>query len=251
MESNDLAIMNRALMMLAEKHELVAHGCLEIAEDVANTGIAVKLKTDDGRKWRLLPWRVERRFCELKNIIAGRTLEDVSTLRFSVFTAGTPLEWVMYREFDLCEWLGDVPVKSLFAVQNGSVSVNLIVELANQIICSIECGNKLPVGTGPIDRHEIIARRGIASDRVVDTQVPQASIYLFANGVEKRFMDTDAELFGLSAETLGLVRSALAVLKDPETGTLWLRQHERLSRQIAATAQTGKTGQPVLFQEKK
>jgi len=55
----------------------------------------------------------------------------------------------------------------------------------------------LPVGTAMIDRHELIAGRGVACDRVVDTQVPQDSIYALTGDGERRYTDTDAELFGL------------------------------------------------------
>jgi predicted dehydrogenase len=169
----------------------------------------------------LLPWRVERRFTELGNLIANRTLEDVSTFRFSSMTAGGRLMNQVVRELDLAAWLGGAPVVSLFAVCSGDAAANVIAKLANDISASIECNNKLPAGAETIDRHEIIARRGIASDRVVDTQVPQASIYTFTGQGGARYTDTDAELFGLGEAQIRLVRAAFAALSNPALGDDW------------------------------
>jgi hypothetical protein len=82
----------------------------------------------------------------------------------------------------------------------------------------------LPDGAEIIDRHEIIARRGVASDRVVDTQVPQSSIYTYTAEKETRFTDTDAEIFGLSQDDVNIVRAAFKVLETPELAEKWLLQ---------------------------
>ena len=102
----DVEGMNAALRRLCDKYGVAVDGRLVAdAEQVAG----VRLETA-GSAVPLLPWRVERRFAELKKIIDSRTLEHVSTLRFAVMRSGARLEHLVYREFDLCEWMAGSPI---------------------------------------------------------------------------------------------------------------------------------------------
>jgi len=204
-----------------------------------------------GGEFALLPWRVERRFIELKNLIDNNTLEHVSTLRFASITAGGDLLRQVARELDLATWLAGSPVASLFAACSGRAAANLIVKLESGIRLSIECCNRLPAGRETIDRHKIIARRGVASDRVVDTQVPQSSIYAFTHKGDARHTDTDAELFGLSEPATALVRAAFAVLRDPALGAEWNTAAAASQRLIEAMIQSDATSAVVSLQGKK
>lgn len=222
-------MMNKALKFLTDKYSVPAGeiACIDGMYKVNGC--------------TLLPWRVERRFVELKNLINNQTLEDISTLRFSSITAGGCLMKQAARELDLAAWLIGSPVTSFFAVCAGDAAVNLIVKLANDVSVSIECSNKLPAGAETMDRHEIIARRGIASDQVVDTQVPQASIYSFTEKGDARYTDTDAELFGLSEDEIRIVRAAFAVLSNPELGQEWNSAAAVMDKLIAAVRESDKT----------
>jgi hypothetical protein len=208
----------------------------------------VNLETGEG-KFPMLPWRVERRFTELKNIIEQKTLEDISTLRFCRLdsSARTSLDRLIYQELDLCEWLGGAAAKRIFAVFNQNKAVNIIVKLANRISCSVECSVMLPPNAEVLDRHEIIARRGVASDRVVDTQVPQSSIYSYSEK-EKRFTDVDAEIFGVPEKDIYEVRAAFKMLSEPETAKAWNVQHQNLLNLIETAKKSEITGEPSLME---
>lgn len=169
----------------------------------------------------LLPHRVERRIIELKKMIDSATLEDVSTLRFAKFTPGGSLKKIIAAELDLAEYLADSPIVRIFASGDGSKVCNCIVRFANGVSASIECGVNLPGNVKVVDRHEIIARRGVGCDRGVDTQVPQHSIYLWNTEGESTYTDVDTELFGLPDEAVWVVRAACAVLKDVSLIELW------------------------------
>jgi hypothetical protein len=181
----------------------------------------------------LLPWRSERRFVELRRLVESGTVETVLMLRFSCQTDGRhlPLGAVLYRELDLAEWLMRAPIVSVMASINGPAA-NLVVRLADGTIGSIEANTALPEGSPMLDRHELIARRGVASDRVVDTQVPQSSVYLYGAGGVRQWTDTDAELYGLSVEEIHLVRAAWDVVARPEMAGDLRRQHSRLVRLV-------------------
>lgn len=218
--------MNSAICDLLDKYSISGSGEL-VASEKESSAFGVSLKLDNGQIINLLPWRVERRFIELKKLIEDHTLEDVSTLRFCSMSSEYTLGQLLYREFDLCSFLGGSPVKSVFAVSSGGKTANVIAKLENNISCSIECTGQVP-GTPDIDRHEIIARRGIACDRTVDTQIPQSSIYAFTEQGEQRYTDIDAELFGFSNQEIILIRAALQVLSCPGKGSEWNIAHEQL-----------------------
>ena len=178
----------------------------------------------------LLPWRSERRFQELKNLVDNQTITPVLMCRFACITDGEvlSLDAALYREFDLVQWLGGAPIVSVYASQCGEQAVNAIVRLESGAIGSVEVATSLPAGTPIRDRHEIIARRGVASDRVVDTQVPQSSVYVWNDSGGSEFTDTDAELSGLDSSSVSLVRSAYEALARPESRPELRQRHENL-----------------------
>ena len=65
----------------------------------------------------LLPWRVERRFVELKRLVDEKTVVPLVMCRLARFTDGgeSALPAVLYREFDLAEWLAGDRIVAVFA----------------------------------------------------------------------------------------------------------------------------------------
>ena len=176
----------------------------------------------------LLPGRMERKIVELKKMTENGTLEGVSTLRFASFAPkGADVEAMLAKELDLAAYLGASDVVRVMAVANGS-AINVLAKLANDVNVSVEIGAGLPSGRGrspsgpqPYDRHEIIAKRGVACDQTVDTHTPHASIRVSgANGVSE-FTDVDTELFGLSYEEVWNVRAAFALLQGRASSKVW------------------------------
>lgn len=234
------AKMNEALAFLREKY-----GCP--AGEIVSGNAGPELALPDGKKVRLLPWRVERRFVELKKIIDGKTLEDVSTFRFASFSAGGDPLKLAAREIDLAAFLAGSPVKRIFAVRNGGSACNILALLANGMSASVECGVKLPAGASGMDRHEIIAKRGVASDRAVDTQVPQNSIYEWTDAGNAVFTDVDTELFGLPNDQIWIVRAAFAVLMKPELAEEWNKAAADMEKAVAAVVQSDAENKPVIL----
>ena len=219
--------MNESLSFLREKYGIPAGSIVAGSE-----GFELALPGD--KRVPLLPWRVERRFIELKKIIDGKTLEDVSTFRFAAFASGYDPVKAAARELDLAVFLAGSPIERIFAVRNGNAACNVLARFANGMSASVECGSKIPANAAPMDRHEIIARRGVASDRAVDTQVPQSSIYEWTDAGCRTFTDTDTELFGLPDEQIPVVRAAFAVLKDPALAGEWTKAAACMKKYAAA-----------------
>ena len=117
-EENKMNIesMNKGHSLLLEKYLPGKQTELEADSEV---GCGAVLKKD-GEGVNLLPWRVERRFTELKKRTGNGTLEEVSTLRFAVMSAEELLRNLLCRELELCEFRGKSEIRSAFAVAAGS-----------------------------------------------------------------------------------------------------------------------------------
>lgn len=185
----------------------------------------------------LLPGRMERKIVELKKMTENGTLEGVSTLRFASFAgrAARPLaaaagrvcppyqaqlEAMLAKELDLAAYLGASDVVRVMAAASGN-AINVLAKLANDVNVSVEIGAGLPKGAEPYDRHEIIAKRGVACDQTVDTHTKHESIRCWGADGMAEFTDVDTELFGLSYEEIWNVRAAFALLQKRADAKVW------------------------------
>lgn len=169
----------------------------------------------------LLPGRMERKIVELKKMTENGTLEGVSTLRFAAFAAkGADMAEMLAKELDLAAYLGSSDVVRVMAVANGN-AINVLAKLANDVNVSIEIGTGLPKGERGYDRHEIIAKRGVACDQTVDTHTPHASIRCWDAKGSLEYTDVDTELFGLTYEEIWNVRAAFALLQSRASSKIW------------------------------
>lgn len=181
------------------------------------------------------PWRCNRKYVELEKMVSSQTLEHPCLLRFCHLTQeSTGLEELLYREFDLAEFISGHKIIALHAVFTDGRSGSVIIKLDNDIVGSVEVGNLLPKDQKEVDRHEIIARRGVGSDIVVDTQIPQQSIYLMTQDGPESYKDTDSELYGLDEKGIERVRATFALLKDPGKASFHAAQDKHLKAAVAA-----------------
>ena len=189
----------------------------------------------------LLPGRMERKIVELKKMTENGTLEGVSTLRFASFAPGgsrsrataadaqervppkaaDQLEAMLAKELDLAAYLGASDVVRVMAVASGN-AINVLAKLANDVNVSVEVGTGLPKGAEGYDRHEIIAKRGVACDQTVDTHTKHASIRCWGDkdGMAE-YTDVDTELFGLTYDEIWNVRAAFALLQKRADAKVW------------------------------
>jgi len=169
----------------------------------------------------LLPGRMERKIVELKKMTENGTLEGVSTLRFAAFAPkGADIEAMLAKELDLAAYLGASDVVRVMAVGNGA-AINVLAKLANDVNVSVEIGAGLPKDDVGYDRHEIIAKRGVACDQTVDTHTPHASIRCYGAKGAEEFTDVDTELFGMTYDEIWNVRAAFALLQGRASAKVW------------------------------
>ena len=169
----------------------------------------------------LLSGRMERKIVELKKMTENGTLEGVSTLRFASFAPkGSDIEAMLAKELDLAAYLGASDIVRVMAVAGGS-AINVLAKLANDVNVSVEIGAGLPKGEIGYDRHEIIAKRGVACDQTVDTHTKHESIRCWGAKGMTEYTDVDTELFGLTYEETWNVRAAFALLQGRADAKVW------------------------------
>ena len=206
----NLKKMNKGLAFLREKYG-AAKGEITVKDGHCYVGATP-----------LIPGRMERKIVELKKFTENGTLEGVSTLRFASFAPkGTDPEAMLAKELDLAAYLGGSDVVRVMAVASGKTAVNVLAKLANDVNVSVEIGTGLPKGELGYDRHEIIARRGVACDQTVDTHTQHASIRCWDTKGAVEYTDVDTELFGLTYEEVWNVRAAFALLQKRASAKIW------------------------------
>ncbi len=190
----------------------------------------------------LIPGRMERKIVELKKMTENGTLEGVSTLRFASFAPkGTDPEAMLAKELDLAAYLGASDVVRVMAVANGKAAINVLAKLANDVNVSVEIGTALPKGELGYDRHEIIAKRGVACDQTADTHTPHAPIRCWDAKGAVEFTDVDTELFGLSYEEVWNVRAAFALLQKRADAKVWKAAWAKATKAAALAFKADKT----------
>ncbi len=169
----------------------------------------------------LLPGRMERKIVEIKKMIENGTLDGVSTLRFASFAPkGADIAAMLAKELDLAAYLGASDVVRVMAAANGS-AINVLAKLANDVNVSVEIGAGMPKGEVGYDRHEIIARRGVACDQAVDTHTRHESVRCWGEDGMTEYTDVDTELFGMTYEEIWNVRAAFALLQRRADAKVW------------------------------
>ena len=181
----------------------------------------------------VLAWEYERRFVELRALVTGGRVGSPFTYRIAhTGTRGDDILALLKREIGILEFTVNSCVKEIFAIR-GNNAMNCIAETENGCVCTIELGATLTEGEPEVDKHEIITDNGVACDRVVDTQVPQSSIYV-RGGKQNNYTDTDAELYGYSEIQINTIRNAFSVAKDEGARALNKEKYERIKRIISA-----------------
>lgn len=242
-----------SLMNLLEKYRIPVTGPFQLFGSFKPDVLDLQpgyhfLNTNKGKtQIPLLPWRMKRKFTELKKIVVDAVVEEPCLFRIS--SRGSRDNWtlssLLYREMDLCEFIGNGKIISIQANINDTEIANLIVKLDNEILCSIEVSIQLPDNSILQDRHEVIGRRGVASDMVVDTQIVQNSVYTFTEKGETAYTDTDMELFGFNDRQIDHVRAAFSVLKDSALITEWQQQHKHLANLLKIVFESDKNREKI------
>lgn len=172
---------------------------------------------DEYKSVPLYHWQLKRRYMELRNILDNKMVETPRALRIhhivprDAFTVS--LKDIIIFETNLMEFIIHQKIDRVFADFSNDVYANCIMSTDGNIKVSMELGFS-PDGSEPVLLHEIVARTGIASDVVVDTQTQQYPIYLFKGKQTLRYNDIDAELYDIENVQADCIRFILWALAD-------------------------------------
>lgn len=216
--------MQKGLNYLLEKYSVPA------AAQLTDGGRTV---TVNGEKTHTLPWESERRFIELRNLVTLGRVGAMCTYRIGHTTVkGRDILELLAREIGILEFTTDSRVTEIFAIGDAS-AMNCIAETDNGCVCTIELAATLAEGDSDIDKHEIITDNGVACDRVVDTQMPQSSIYVKGAKVTI-YTDTDAELYGYSESEINIIRNAFMLAKSSDARVKNNEKHAHIEKIVSA-----------------
>lgn len=216
--------MQKGLDYLLEKYA-VPHSV-----KLAESGSTVMI---DGASYPILEWEDERRIVELANIKKSGRLGNVCTYRIAHTTSrGADLFKLLYREAGILTYTLGERAKDVFAISSGNC-MNLIIECESGTVATLELAATLGEGKEDIDKHEMIAEVGVACDRVVDTQIPQHSIYVFGKD-EAKYRDTDAELMGYSELQTSIIRCAFRYSKNLDMAKAAVAKAEHIEKIVEA-----------------
>ena len=220
--------MQKGLNLLLEKYSVAADATLSAdGRTVVINGDCIPT----------LPYENERRFIELRNLVILGRVGNMCTYRIGhTAKRGTDLFVLLAREIGILEFTVDSKVTEIFAIA-GENTMNCIAETANGCVCTIELGATLDASATDVDKHEIITDNGVACDRVVDTQIPQSSIYVFGKN-EATYLDTDAELYGYSELAINTIRNAFALAKDAGARATAKAKHAHIQKVVEAAKQS-------------
>jgi hypothetical protein len=230
--------MQKGLNFLLDKYSVNADATL--SED----GKSVKI---DGEDFPVLPWESERRFIELRSLVTLGRVGNMCTYRIGhTVKVGTDVFETLEREIGILEFTVNSKAKEIFAIR-GKGTMNCIVETENGCVCTIEIGATLTEGEPEVDKHEIITDCGVACDRVVDTQIPQSSIYVRGNK-SAAYTDTDAELYGYSELQINTIRNAFAIAKDEGVRASNKEKYEHIKKVVAAAKKSLDTLENIVLE---
>ena len=216
--------MQKGLDLLLNKYSVKAKAVLSA------DGKTVEI---DGKEIPVLPWESERRIVELRNLVVTGRLGNMCTYRIGhTAKKGTDLFEMLAREVGILEFTVNSTAKEIFAIA-GKNTMNCIVETENGCVCTIELGATLENGQKDVDKHEIITDNGVGCDRVVDTQMPQDSIYVLGKS-KQAFMDTDAELYGYEEIQINTIRNAFALAKSEDLCKVNTAKWAHIEKVVAA-----------------
>ena len=223
------------LDLLLKKYAVVTPAVMTAADTV----------TIENIEYPILSHRFERRITELRKMMHDGTLTGISAIRCGhVATEETSLDALIRRELDICRFLSGHEIVSVTAFIRDGRAATLIAVLDNQVVCSLEVANTLPKGATVIDKHEVISARGLICDRVVDTQIPQQSVYLYADTTEA-YTDVDFELYGLTMSEVASIRAAFALAKDEALREQVLTDAKVLDRLMNCVALSAREGRKI------
>ncbi len=208
----------------------------------------------DGISYKPTPWRDDRNLNSLHYLsvesasVAG--LCSYKATRIEPKTAD--IDELIYCELDICRWLTDDEIASVYALSNSGKTMSLMLKTKKGILCAIDIATTLSEETSPIIKHEITGTEGMISDRCINEHIPSKDIYVFEDSKKDptTYIDIDLYVTGLSPEETYTAENIIKLIESRELREAALKNMEKLLKCTEAIKQSIEIGDVVRLEEK-
>ena len=172
----------------------------------------------DGVLFELMPWRYDRRLRAIRGLsVENNVLRKICSYKSQrIGSKSENMKNVLVSELDVCQWLTDDKIISVYAIGIGNETLSAILKTSKGILCNIEISLTLSDETSPVVKHEIVGKEGMISDRSINEQVPVEAVYVFENDKKHpiTFTDMDPDMLGLNPEEIMVADNITDILKS-------------------------------------
>lgn len=192
-----------------------------------------------GKEIPVFYWRHEPKIMGLR-IYGQKNVQENCTLNaYSFAGKDETIEELLFREMDLAEYILGAKVVKVTAVRNGD-ACNIIGVTELGTCVNLEIGTTMAPGSTNQCQHRLITKRGMANDRVVDTQVVQESVYVYDNRstTPTTYSDLDLYLYGLRTTDILKVSFAFSILTERQNVEELILQAKHLNQVVKAVQES-------------
>ena len=234
-------------------YELIKTHVMSMAGDISvSFSINGNYADIDSDSYRLMPWRYDRNMNSLHYLsVEAKSLDKLCSYKATVVESkDADINEILYREFDLCQWLTDDKIVSIYALSNTDKALSLILKTSKDILCSINLATTLSDETTPIIKHEITGKEGMISDRCINEHIPSKDIYVFENTKKDptTYIDIDLYVTGLSPEETYITENIVKLIDDKELRGATVKLDKNLTECVAGVTRSLETGDVVIME---
>lgn len=186
----------------------------------------------NGNIFRATPWRYETKlkalhFLSVEYAAVGEICSYKAT---RVEAKNANIFEILYSELDICEWLVDDEIASVYALSNQDKTMSLIIKTKKDILCTIDIATTLSEETMPIIKHEIVGKGGFISDRCINEHIPSMDIYVFEEDKKSpaTYMAPDLSISGLAPEEVFISENVIDILTNTKPSDVAFMRHNKI-----------------------
>ena len=203
----------------------------------------------DDKIYKPMPWRYDCRLRTLYHLaIENESVSGLCSYKATVVESkDADVYELLYRELDVCQWVLNDKIASVYALSNGGRTISLIAKTKKKVMCAIDIATTLSDETTPITRHEIVGQQGVISDRCFDEKIPTKTVYVFEDDKmnPSSYADLDLFLNGLNPEEVNMSEYMTDVITKSEFREETTKTHIEILQIIDCVNASLKTGDVV------
>ena len=231
-------------------YELIkAHVLATVKDGSASWSIDDGRVVIDGVCYKPTPGRSDRNLESLHYLsVDSASVADLCSYKaIRIESKSADIDEILYSELDICRWLTDDEIASVYALSNTEKAMSLILKTTKGIMCSINVATTLSEETTPIIKHEITGIEGMISDRCINEHVPSKELYVFEDTKKDPTTYTDMDLCvaGRSPEETFAVENIVRLIEDKEFRSQALKNQTKLLHYTQAVKRSIETGDVV------